>query len=86
MAASAAEGGGGEGQIELSTVMETDVNLPFITANQSGPKHLALTLTRARFEALVEDLLQRTMGPVRQALADAGLHRHRSTRSSSSAG
>jgi molecular chaperone DnaK len=60
-------------KIELSTVLETDINLPFITANQSGPKHLQLKLTRARFEQLVDDLLQRSMGPVRQALADAGL-------------
>jgi molecular chaperone DnaK len=60
-------------KIELSTVMETDINLPFITADQSGPKHFALKLSRARLEALVDDLLQRTMAPVRQALADAGL-------------
>jgi molecular chaperone DnaK len=60
-------------KIELSTVMETDINLPFITADQTGPKHLALKLTRAKLEQLVDDLLQRTMGPVRQALADAGL-------------
>jgi molecular chaperone DnaK len=60
-------------KIELSTVLETDVNLPFVTADQSGPKHLQLKLTRARFEQLVDDLLQRSMGPVRQALADAGL-------------
>src|SRR5678815_3564290 len=60
-------------KIELSTVLETDVNLPFITADQSGPKHLQLKLTRAKFEQLVEDLLQRSMGPVRQALADAGV-------------
>jgi molecular chaperone DnaK len=60
-------------KIELSTVIETDINLPFITADQTGPKHLALKLTRARLEQLVDDLLQRSMGPVRQALADAGL-------------
>jgi molecular chaperone DnaK len=60
-------------KIELSTVMETDVNLPFVTADQSGPKHLQLKLTRAKFEQLVDDLLERSMGPVRQALADAGL-------------
>ncbi len=60
-------------KVELSNVMETDVNLPFITADASGPKHLALKLTRAKLEQLVEDLLQRTMTPVRQALADAGL-------------
>ncbi|MBI4886996.1 MAG: molecular chaperone DnaK [Acidobacteria bacterium] len=60
-------------KIELSTVLETEINLPFITADQNGPKHLQTKLTRARFEQLVEDLLQRSMGPVRQALADAGL-------------
>jgi len=60
-------------KIELSTVMETEVNLPFISADQSGPKHLQTKLTRAKFEQLVEDLLQRTMAPLRQALADAGL-------------
>src|SRR5690349_19771810 len=60
-------------KIELSTVMETDINLPFITANQSGPKHLQMKLTRAKLEQLVDDLLQRTMAPVKQALADAGV-------------
>src|SRR5687767_8603804 len=60
-------------KIELSTVMETDINLPFITADQTGPKHLQMKLTRARFEQLVDDLLERSMGPVKQALADAGL-------------
>jgi molecular chaperone DnaK len=59
-------------KMELSTVMETDINLPFITADQSGPKHLSMKLTRAKFEQLVEDLVQKTVGPVRQALADAG--------------
>jgi molecular chaperone DnaK len=59
-------------KMELSTVMETDVNLPFITADQSGPKHLQLKLTRAKFEQLVDDLLQRTVGPTKTALADAG--------------
>jgi molecular chaperone DnaK len=58
--------------MELSSVMETDINLPFITADQTGPKHLQLKLTRAKFEQLVEDLLQKTVGPTRQALADAG--------------
>jgi molecular chaperone DnaK len=53
--------------------METDINLPFITADQTGPKHLQLKLTRAKFEQLVEDLLQKTVGPTKQALADAGL-------------
>ena len=60
-------------KVELSTVMETDVNLPFITADQSGPRHFAIKLTRAKLESLVDDLLQRTLAPVRQALADAGL-------------
>ncbi len=60
-------------KIELSTVVETEINLPFITADASGPKHMVLKLTRAKFEQLVEDLLQKSMGPVRQALADAGL-------------
>jgi molecular chaperone DnaK len=60
-------------KIELSTVMETDINLPFITADANGPKHFQTKLTRAKFEQLVDDLLERSMGPVRQALADAGL-------------
>src|SRR3990170_2939952 len=60
-------------KMELSSVMESEINLPFITADASGPKHLAMKLTRAKFEQLVEDLLQRSMAPVRQALADAGL-------------
>jgi molecular chaperone DnaK len=60
-------------KMELSTVMETDINLPFITADASGPKHLQMKLSRAKFEQLVEDLLQRTVGPTKQALADAGL-------------
>jgi molecular chaperone DnaK len=60
-------------KMELSTVMETDISLPFITADQSGPKHLSMKLTRAKFEQLVEDLLQKTMGPVKRALADASL-------------
>jgi molecular chaperone DnaK len=64
-------------KMELSTVMETDINLPFITADQSGPKHLQLKLTRARFEQLVEDLLQKTVGPTKQALSDAGVDRSR---------
>jgi molecular chaperone DnaK len=54
-------------------VIETEINLPFITADASGPKHLAMKLSRAKLESLVEDLVQRTMGPVRQALADAGV-------------
>jgi molecular chaperone DnaK len=60
-------------KMELSTVMETDINLPFITADASGPKHLQMKLTRAKFEQLVEDLLQKTVGPTKQALADAGI-------------
>ena len=60
-------------KMELSTVMETDINLPFITADQSGPKHLQMRLTRAKFEQLVDDLLSRTVGPTRQALSDAGV-------------
>ena len=60
-------------KMELSTVMETDINLPFITADQTGPKHLTMKLTRAKFEQLVEDLLQKTVGPTKQALADGGI-------------
>jgi molecular chaperone DnaK len=60
-------------KMELSTVLETDINLPFITADQAGPKHLQMKLTRARFEQLVDELLQRTVGPTKQALADAGV-------------
>jgi molecular chaperone DnaK len=60
-------------KMELSTVMETEINLPFITADASGPKHLAMKLTRAKFESLVEDLLQKTVGPTKQALTDAGI-------------
>jgi molecular chaperone DnaK len=58
---------------DLSTAMQADVNLPFITADQSGPKHLNLKLTRAKFEQLVEDLVERTDGPCRRAMEDAGL-------------
>jgi molecular chaperone DnaK len=60
-------------KMELSTVMETDINLPFITADASGPKHLQMKLSRSKFEQLVEDLLQKTVGPTKQALTDAGL-------------
>src|SRR6202171_5137547 len=60
-------------KMELSTVMETDINLPFITADQTGPKHLQMKLTRARFEQLCEDIFQRSVGPVKQALKDAGV-------------
>jgi molecular chaperone DnaK len=60
-------------KIELSSTMETEINLPFITADQSGPKHLVMKLTRARFEQLVDPLFKRLMGPVEQALKDAAL-------------
>jgi len=60
-------------KMELSTVMQTEVNLPFITADQSGPKHLNMSLTRAKLEQLVEDLVQRTLEPMKKALADANL-------------
>jgi molecular chaperone DnaK len=60
-------------KIELSNVVETEVNLPFITADASGPKHLQLRLSRAKLEQLVEDILQKSMGPCKQALKDAGL-------------
>ncbi len=60
-------------KMELSTVMETDVSLPFITADATGPKHLAMKLTRAKFESLVDDLLQKTVGPCKQAIADSGV-------------
>jgi len=65
--------GAEKAKIELSTAMETEINLPFITADQTGPKHLQMKLTRAKLEQLVDDLLQRTMTPVKQALADAGV-------------
>jgi len=58
---------------ELSTTLETEINLPFVTADASGPKHLSLKLTRAKLEQLVSDLLEKTMGPVRQCLKDAGV-------------
>ena len=58
---------------ELSNVLETEINLPFITADANGPKHLVMTLTRAKLEQLVADLIERTVEPVKQALADAGL-------------
>ncbi len=61
-------------KMELSSAQETEINLPFITADASGPKHLSMKLTRAKFEQLVEDILQRTLGPCRQALKDAGLN------------
>jgi len=60
-------------KIELSTVMQTDVNLPFITADAAGPKHLNITLTRAKLEQLVGELVERSLGPCKQALQDAGV-------------
>ncbi|MGH7570230.1 MAG: molecular chaperone DnaK [Gemmatimonadota bacterium] len=60
-------------KIELSSTQQTDINLPFITADQSGPKHLHLTLTRSKFEQLVDDLIERSVGPCKQALEDAGM-------------
>jgi len=64
---------GEKAKMELSTTQSTDINLPFITADQSGPKHLNYTLSRAKFEQLVDDLIQRTIPPMEQALKDAGL-------------
>ncbi len=60
-------------KIELSSAQQTEVNLPFITADASGPKHLTIKITRAKLESLVEDLIQKTVGPVKQALKDAGV-------------
>jgi molecular chaperone DnaK len=60
-------------KIELSTTLETEINLPFVTADASGPKHLSLKLTRSKLEQLMGDLLEKSMGPVRQCLKDAGL-------------
>ncbi len=64
---------GEKAKMELSSTMSTDINLPFITADQSGPKHLNYQLTRAKFEQLVDDLIQRTLEPMKLALKDAGL-------------
>ncbi|MEE2689625.1 MAG: molecular chaperone DnaK, partial [Pseudomonadota bacterium] len=64
---------GEKAKIELSSAIETDINLPFVTADQSGPKHLNMKLTRAKLEALVNDLVQRTIDPCRKALKDASL-------------
>ncbi len=64
---------GEKAKIELSSSSQTDVNLPYITADATGPKHLNIKLTRAKLEALVEDLIERSMAPVKQALQDAGL-------------
>ena len=61
-------------KMELSTLLETEINLPFITADASGPKHLQMKLTRSRFEQMVEDIVQRSVGPCKQALADASLN------------
>ena len=73
-------------KMELSTVVETDINLPFITADQTGPKHLTMKLTRSKFEQIVEDLLQKTVGPDQAGAGRCrrGLRR-RSTKSCSSA-
>src|SRR3954467_12616940 len=60
-------------KIELSSAQQTEVNLPFITADASGPKHLTIKITRAKLESLVDDLIQKTIGPVKQALKDAGV-------------
>ncbi len=60
-------------KMELSTLLETEINLPFVTADATGPKHLQMKLTRARFEQMVEDILQRSMGPCKQAMTDAGV-------------
>ncbi len=60
-------------KIELSTLLETEVNLPFLTADAGGPKHLNIKLTRSRFEQMIDDILQRSIGPCKQALADAGV-------------
>ncbi len=65
--------GAEKAKVELSAVTSTDINLPFITATQEGPKHLNITLTRAKFDELTGDLVEKTMGPTRQALSDAGL-------------
>jgi molecular chaperone DnaK len=65
--------GAEKAKIELSSAMETEINLPFVTADASGPRHLQIKLSRSKLEQLVDDLLQRTMGPVKQALADAGV-------------
>ncbi|MBA7593520.1 Chaperone protein DnaK [subsurface metagenome] len=65
--------GAEKAKCELSTVMQTDINLPFITADASGPKHLNITLTRAKLEQLVGDLVEKTLGPCQQALSDADI-------------
>ena len=65
--------GAEKAKMELSQLMQTEVNLPFVTATADGPKHLNITITRAKFESLVDDLIQRTLGPVQKALNDAGM-------------
>jgi len=65
--------GAEKAKIELSTTLQTSINLPFITADQSGPKHLELTLTRAKLEELISDLVEKTVGPIKRALSDAEL-------------
>ena len=65
--------GAEKAKIELSSMMQTEINLPYITADASGPKHLVMTLTRAKLEQLTTDLIERSLGPVRQAMKDAGL-------------
>ena len=69
----AAEGSGEKAKIELSSSQQTEVNLPYITADKAGPKHLVQKLTRAKLESLVEALVERTMAPCRTALEDAGV-------------
>ncbi len=67
-------------KIELSSTSQTEINLPYITADASGPKHLTLKLSRAKFESLVDDLVQRTIEPCKKALKDAGSPPATSTR------
>ena len=73
-------------KIELSTTMETEINLPFITADASGPKHLVKKLTRAKLEGMVEDIIQKSVGPCKQCMKDAGIDARRSTKWCWSAG
>ena len=65
--------GAEKAKIELSSAMETDINLPFVTADASGPKHLNIRLTKAKFESLVDNLVQRTLGPCKVCLKDSGV-------------
>src|SRR5208283_3704220 len=60
-------------KMELSTLLEVEINLPFVTADATGPKHLVMKLTRMRFEQMVEDIIQHSVGPCKQALSDAGV-------------